>query len=269
MEQRKMTVAQWAAVPANPRQRDTVRHAAKAKRTHLKTPSQEHARVDAALLPGGSLVKLDGHTRALLWESGELEPPTVVAVTVYPVKSMQEAKDLYTHFDGRLALETPRDQVSGALHEAGIDPQSGAIKYGSITSALNRLGTGDIYTLVRAWKRELLLIDSLGIPKNRFPAGFYLAALLLLRNQGESAKDFLLAIASNAGTKTAQGSDAVDMFSRHCAKLVGKKSGEQAINTLAGIVLTLYDGHCKGKRYTRTPPAIDFRTYLGGGVKPP
>lgn len=262
MELRKMTPAQWAGVATNPRQRDTNRHAQKAKRTHLKTPSKEHARVDAALLPGGDLVKLDGHTRALLWESRELEPPQVVYVTVYPVKSMQEAKDLYTHFDGKHSLETTRDQISGAFREAGVEPQSGAIKYGPIFSALKNLGKSDPYALVCAWKRELMLIDTLGIPKNRFFAGFYLAALLLLRKHGDSALEFLRAIASNAGTKTAQGSDAVDMFTRHCLKLVGKAGGEKRIVELAGVTLALYDGYRKGKRYTRSPTAFGTKSYL-------
>ena len=70
MTVRKMTVAEWIKVEDNPIQRDTEHHAAKAK--HLLTPLPSHAFVFACELPNGKLIKLDGHTRALLWQRGQV-----------------------------------------------------------------------------------------------------------------------------------------------------------------------------------------------------
>lgn len=48
----------------------------------------------AAALPGGRLIKLDGHTRAFLWASGQLQKPPCVYVRVYLAANMEEAKEL-------------------------------------------------------------------------------------------------------------------------------------------------------------------------------
>ena len=83
---KRMGVRQWVNVPDNPRQRDTVRHANKAKRKHLKEADEAHGIVFAAMLDGEITWKLDGHTRAYLWDTGELELPkgklTVVCFNV-------------------------------------------------------------------------------------------------------------------------------------------------------------------------------------------
>lgn len=73
MSYRKMLVEDWIKVEDNPIQRDTEKHAAKAK--HLMTPHPSHSFVFAAELPNGKLIKLDGHTRALMWRRKDVSPP--------------------------------------------------------------------------------------------------------------------------------------------------------------------------------------------------
>ncbi len=73
---KKMLVEDWIKVTPNPIQRDTEKHAAKAK--HLLTPHPTHSVVHAAELPNGKLIKLDGHTRALIWKRKDVVPPVQV-----------------------------------------------------------------------------------------------------------------------------------------------------------------------------------------------
>ena len=266
MEFRKMTTQQWANVLDNPRQRDTEKHAAQAIRRHLKVSCSTQARVDAAMLPGGILVKLDGHTRSFLWEAGKLESPKVVYVTIYPVENMEKAKELYTHFDSDGPLEKSRDKVFGAFREIAFTPESGLLKHGALTSILKNLNpkTLDVYASVRAWKRELILLDSLGFSKNQLLTGASLGALILLRKHGENALLFLDKVRKNSGTKTAEGSDSVDMLARYTATLKGKSGGEQSIKNLAGVVISFYRGFIANKRYLKNPPAMDAILYLRG-----
>lgn len=195
MESKKMTVAQWQAVSNNPRQRDTDVHAAKAVNKHLKTYCPTHARVHAARLPGGDLVKLDGHTRALLWSDGRLQAPPVIYCDIHAVTSMDEAKALYLTFDNAHAAENARDKLSGAYREAGIHPQSTILTKGAMTSALRKLvpSSMDIYAAVRRWKPVIMDLDSLGISGRAFTGGMILGAMAMLRVRGARIHPFLLA----------------------------------------------------------------------------
>lgn len=166
----RMSVKAWCAVPENLRQRDTEKHAKKASRPggHLREASPAHAQVFAAKLPNGQLIKLDGHTRALLWELGELEAPEQVLVTVISVRDMEHAKELYNHFDNAQAMETTQDKLSGALHEHGIVLQSGCFLklYASSLMEAHRLlfpgKSADLYEVAGVWKPVLEALDGCG-----------------------------------------------------------------------------------------------------------
>ncbi len=165
----QMSVESWCALPENLRQRDTEKHAQKASRNggHLREASPEHAQVFAAKLPNGQLVKLDGHTRALLWERGVLESPGQVIVTVIPVRDMEHAKELYNHFDNAQAAETIKDKLSGALREHGLVFRSGCFSliYSSSILDAHRFIFGsasNLYETVGVWKPVLEAIDERG-----------------------------------------------------------------------------------------------------------
>jgi hypothetical protein len=134
----KMTPQQWHEVLPNPRQRDTENRSRKAG--HLRVLRDTHKTVFAAQLPGGALVKLDGHTRGYMWAHGLAEKPSNVDVVVIPVESMAEAKELYSHYDSDQTVEKARDKMFGAYREVAMSPVSGLIKAGPMTSALKKLG---------------------------------------------------------------------------------------------------------------------------------
>lgn len=164
-----LSVPDWCSVPGNPRQRDTEKHAKKALRSHLRHASPEHAQVSAAQLPNGQLIKLDGHTRAFLWENGLLEPPPQVLVSVVRVENEDRAKELYKHFDNASATEHLADQIDGALREHQIVLRSGGFSklYASSLRQANALvfpgeKRVDLYDIVGRWKPLLLAVDALG-----------------------------------------------------------------------------------------------------------
>ncbi len=77
-----MSTTDWIAVPDNPIQRNTQERAKRAN--HLVVFEPVHAEVSMAMLPDGSRFKIDGHTRAHKWASGDVKnAPRQVEVKVY------------------------------------------------------------------------------------------------------------------------------------------------------------------------------------------
>jgi len=116
----EMDVDDFIKIKGNPSQRDTEHHAIKAKKKHLSKFHPSHVRVAIAIL-GSIKYKLDGHTRALLWDAGELKAPEIVYVDVFKVETKDELSSLYLTFDNKDATETVADQISGAIRFMGID----------------------------------------------------------------------------------------------------------------------------------------------------
>lgn len=203
-----MTVDQWLAVADNPRQRDTERHALKAR--HLDSLSPTHAFVSAAKLPDGSLVKLDGHTRALKWRRGELARPPRLEVAIIEVRNVEEAKELYTHFDNKAALETAPDQVSGAFREMGFKPKSPLLAHGNISQALRICWVGfhgysdrgrTVYDQINEFAVEILELDDLCVKKRQASSGIVAAFLLTHRKHGPDVVQFWRKFFNNEGYK--------------------------------------------------------------------
>ena len=270
MESVKMTVAQGAEVLDNPRQRNTTAHAVKASRKHLKTASPTQARVFAARLPGGDLVKLDGHTRGLLWSTGSLTPPPVVYVDVISVKSMDEAKQLYTHYDNSSTTEDAKDRMFGAFREAGINACSGLVASCLHTSALKNLAENGatIYQTVKAWKREIQLLDSVGAGHRVIGAGMVLGALCILRVRGERAIPFIAAVVRDAGVRDETGSDGVDAIVR-LSKERSRRGhhAETEIKDMAGRFITAFEGWLNDRKFKQAVRPTSFQSYIDGRLK--
>lgn len=118
---RLMSVAQWHAVPPNPRQpRDQIVRAPKAKHLHKFVPNL-HEEVYMAEDPHGNRWKLTAHTRSEVWSQGLSDVvPERVCVTVIPVKDAEEAGRLCLFYDSREAVNTSADLVHGALVYHGV-----------------------------------------------------------------------------------------------------------------------------------------------------
>ena len=116
----EMSVAEWIALSEHPRRRDTERQARKdhwdAARSAVG-PAFETLRWVTAGELDGDLFKVDGHTRALLWERAQLRRPTSVIAKVFRCASREELNALYATHDTQDAAETLYDRVNGAYRE--------------------------------------------------------------------------------------------------------------------------------------------------------
>lgn len=266
-----MSPAEWIAVDDNPIQRDTERHAARAD--HLKTFHPTHAHVSAAKLPSGRLVKLDGHTRALMWKRGDVHPPKAVEVTVYSVKSLDDAKEFYKTFDNKRALETATDMVSGAFRALGFEPQSGLLSAGSISSSLRlawRVVHGwakddqptDIYEAINEFAAEILALDELGFRKGRFPLGAIAAFLITYRKHDNKVIAFWRALAEGAGQKTGRGMDGVQAVHELMLSSRGAHGGSVQSDLCAKVV-TGVEKFLDDETINSYLRATDLATYFG------
>lgn len=252
----EMTPSQWADVQPNRRQRDTERHAKRAK--HLRNPHPVHQRVNAARLPDGRLIKLDGHTRALLWERGELQSPQTVLVDVWTCENEGAAAALYSTFDNRGAVETSSDQMFGAVRELHLEFSSDLLKSGLYVHAI-RFGFAmlyskpksdemTVYDLVGYWRPELELLDGCEPGRIRFVGGVTVAALITLRRYGAEATDFWKSYAKGAGVKLENELDPVEMLEQVVRDRRVKKRlvGEGNVTETARLAITTFDRWWEG-----------------------
>lgn len=239
---KKMTVREWIGIPDNPRQRDTERHARRARAFHLKEASSTHAVVAAAVIDGEIACKLDGHTRAYLWNSGELPFPNGATLTVecYDCKDLDEARELYTHFDSQYAVETVVDRLTGACREVGFVPQSPLLKPMKFVTALKfaddcDTNQGREYELMRRWVSQLVELDSWNLCQSILPTGLIALALCLIRQGNEAiARTFFIAYASDKGMKSGDARDGVQALTEHIAsrRISKSMSGSDNIQDL-------------------------------------
>jgi len=138
-----MSVGWFVALPDHPRQRDTERHAKKARKRHLKKACITQEEVVVARY-SGSECKVDAHTRALLWGAGLLPKPDKVWVTRFSCDTTADLNELYATYDNKDATETPKDLAYGRLHELGMSDIHNTLAdhARSVSVELLRLQTG-------------------------------------------------------------------------------------------------------------------------------
>lgn len=289
---KKISVKDWIEVEDNPIQRDTEKHAAKAK--HLLTPHASHQFVFAAQLPSGKLVKLDGHTRALMWRRKEVVAPPEVFVAVIPVKDRAEAEALYKDFDSKDALETIRDKVSGAFNRHNFEPRSTFLQAGNLQYALRiatgilmggaaSLGSGgqgkkvgtltrilletDVYSMINEFSYELHALDGFMLRSGAFPAGIIAAFMVSVRRHGHKVIPFWQGVFSNAGSKHGSQMDAIQAT----CELISRRRGHGGAAVAADLCSRALGGVEKWMEdavMTRVPGPIDTADYLKGHEKP-
>jgi hypothetical protein len=258
-----MSPTQWARVQDNPIQRDTEAHARRALKTHLSQPSVAHWVCHAAILPDRTMVKLDGHTRAYLWRTGQLFAPEQVTVMVYPVATMDEAEALYSTFDSPSATETAPDRLSGAYRRANIAPTSSLLNVGGVTMALKFMfygarspALGFIYSAVEDYRAELMLLDSLQLSSPQLPGGWLAGALITLRVRGNAAMPFWRAFAGNSGVSVDGVSDGVHMLTNtiRIAKASGTVTGTYSRKwRQAALTISCVESWGDGVHFKKTP----------------
>lgn len=291
---KKMLTSDWVKVTDNPIQRDTERHALKAK--HLRTPHATHSTVFAAELPNGRLVKLDGHTRALLWKRKEIEVPVQVTAIIYPVQNMSEAEKLYQDFDSKEALETTRDKVSGAYNKHDFAPQSPLLQYGTLVSGL-RLAYGvllggsvktaqasgggaktsprqrqvsgvTIYQMIDEFSPELHMLDGFGLRQGQITSGIIGAFIVSARKYGHEVTKFWQGVFANTGTKMGDQMDGIEAVSQLIAINKGRGFSKMKTADIAARALMGLEKWRKDELLGRMPSPMDTTGYLEGHKKP-
>jgi hypothetical protein len=267
-----LSVEEWIEVLDNPHQRDTVRHLQQA--VHLSRRSPAHMHVIAALLPDGSLMKVDGHTRALLWDIAPATAPPRVMVTVYPVGTVEEAGELYHHFDNSSAVDTAYDDLSGAFRRAGFEPKSQLLRtyrgtYGVKLATLVAIGyparwpVMSVYDLVPLWIDELRAVDELRATQRRFPSSFVAAALLSVLRRGPVAAGVWARYQADEGEKRGREFDGVQALAQLIAS--GAPHGGQVEQLrLCAKALACVEAAVSGRALTAQPRAVKLDTYIQG-----
>ena len=252
-----MTPDQWHLVRNNPRQRDTEKHAKKAK--HLLTLREDHREVMAGRLPTGELVKIDGHTRDYMWHRNAPIGPRELIVRVYDCVDINAAMELYSTVDNPAAVEGATDQVYGALREMGVHFTSPLLARAQFINALRQV-TNDAYgpkhgmdvnSIVKEWLPELKLFDLCNPCKAAFVSPTVHAALMTFRVHGESALSFWEAYANGKGELTGGYMDAVQALASRLTALRSKtRLGSGAVHReIVATCLGAYENRYKGLRY--------------------
>jgi hypothetical protein len=236
----EMPVAEWIAMPDHPRQRDTERHS---RKSHWKLargargPVAEALRWVIAADFAGTLYKVDGHTRAYLWDNQRLPVPKTVFATIYRCKSISDVNEVYGVFDTQVASETLYDQVTGAFREQGLDLKSKRLRAGTIVDALSiarRAQAGgkddfDLYEAVAYFSQELRLLDSVDPQPDQFHTGVVSAALLALALNSNSLKFFArlatMKVPDSKSPKKKEVFDPVERVLWNIAKIKKDKTG--------------------------------------------
>jgi len=264
-----MAVDEFIKITDHPRQRDTVRHAAMAKKKHLKESSPTQQRVSVAIHEGKSY-KLDGHTRAYLWASGELGKPKTLQVDVYDCRTPEELLEIYNHFDNKNAVETISDMLSGAVRQAGITFQSSLMKKHMFTAAMrlaysfspgNSMNAKTIstYELVHIFKDELILLDSIDPSPTIFKAYMITGALLGLKKHGKKALPFFSAVNNNRGTKGPSVCDPVQALWDIVHRRIGASNGSQHMYESAAQVISCLERHLNKQTYMVTRSGVSVK----------
>lgn len=242
--QSKFKVDDFIDIQPNPRQRDTERHLQKALKKHFRKASPTHRRVNVASLVG-VLYKVDGHTRALAWQLGLLERPDSLNADVYHCKTIEEVKELYSHFDTPDQMEDTPDRTSGALREAGIvlkSPMLRQYKFAGALRAASRCFGGaecaDVYTNVREFAEEIKLLDTIEPSADLFKVGVTAGAVIALRKHGDKILPFFDRYNQNLG-RTADGEgDAVAALRETVLAKKGKSGFSQTIELASKVIST-------------------------------
>jgi hypothetical protein len=265
-----MSPAEWAEVPDNPRQRDTVKRAMQAK--HLYNLESSHLLVHMAEWPGGRC-KLEGHTRAKVWSDRPEISPEQIDVRVYVVDDIEEAKRLYGHFNSKEEGETATDRLFGAMRECGIEPQSALVRRARFSNAVksalgyvcgmsvNSTGThstskhSSVYEAVEEFRDEIRALDLIDLSNHKAYGPVLCCYFMAYRKHGSQVNEFFARYASDAGVKEGKHKDCVQLFAEamDAFRLVGS-AGFEPFNESCRIGLACID------RWTKSPSSMFSRS---------
>jgi len=187
----EMNWQEFCQLPDHKAQRDTVARAEKnsSPGRHLSKPVNSHASV-AAIVHRGRTYKLDGHTRAMLWNDGRLAPPCdIISVSIYEAIDETDYVRQYETFDNPVTQKNTKDKMFSALNLLGYEPRNILKSHNGVWSALREstpgFGVKDDCpnTIVPLWLPEIKALDSIPQLANckNFPTGFAAGFLMVHR----------------------------------------------------------------------------------------
>lgn len=271
LKKETMSVDEWIAVEDCPIQRDTERHAQMAIKKHLREASPTHANVSAARLYSGETYKLDGHTRAHLWNACELEPPSqMLYVDMYYCDNMTQVEDLYQQFDAASAVENLRDKLYGAFRLNQFSPKSALIQTGGIASAISTIlgitfSKHSIYKAVMPFVDALRLLDAEDYPVRPFISPVLATAIVTIHKDKDRALPFWRAYANDEGVKSGRERDGVQALTELVLALrtsTGGAWGHGKRMQVAGRALSAYIAYQEGRMYTVGTKTTDFAKFI-------
>ena len=217
----RMSVAQWAAVPRNPFQKE--KRDERRNIDHLFVFIKEHAIARMGIYPDGRVCKIDCHTRGRLYhERPELvdNPPSFLNVECFPVRDDAHAAERFKAVDNKKTAKNASDDVHGAFRLAGVSTESSFFQnannikaglgyaYGVVMAAVlselsphdraAKMKTVTIDDQVAYFINALNALDSVDVNRAKLPAPFITAFLIAYEKHGADVVPFFKRI--NEGT---------------------------------------------------------------------
>jgi hypothetical protein len=186
----EMSTSEFISIPPFKGQRQTEKHALRIESALHVQESVRHREVAVLVWPDGSRQKADGHSRAWLWERGRLPAPPSVYVSLYSVRTVEDAERIYNTFDNPLSAKGAKDRLFGAFSIYEFVPESLFFQHSEGTQALfvadgfdvgrRQALRGDINRVVEKWLPYIKLADltMTGKPRN-LSIGAIVAGMLL------------------------------------------------------------------------------------------
>jgi len=265
-----MTPDEWCNLEDCSRQRNTTKHARSASARHLSDIHDAHAVVNASRWPDGTLTKLDGHTRAFLWQSGQLEAPEQLTVLVWNVGMKSEDEDFYLTFDNRTAAELNNQLLFGTFRKYGVELESALLIQGGLYAALQHIyGQDDMgLNLPEEIVPIVKMIDRKDYQKSRnirMCSGFIAAMLASVFRDGEKAFKFWDAYYEDQGTKTGKQWDGVHGLSVIIEREPQKGTGRDQARIRMRRAINCYDAYMGEKTLNRNASEIKITKLVPHG----
>ncbi len=193
-----MSVEKFCNLPDHPKQRNTMRRAIKYSRPgkHLAKAHHMHMLVQAVQFKG-KIYKLDGHTRAVLWKNGKLEPfSNDVSVIMHQVDNEDDFINFYDAVDNPMPPKKSTDRIYSALKLKGIIGKNLlAAEAHGLTSAMREMTPDykhelDMVPLVTTWLPDIKALDSIkNLTTKIMPSSFITGFLMCYRYARQNKKD--------------------------------------------------------------------------------
>lgn len=280
-----MSVADWIRVPRNPIQK--ANRASRRRNDHLRTFNDTHARVYMAQYPNGKRCKLDGHSRAHVWEHGLSDyVPSRVQVFIVPVKNDAEAEKYFRYFDSSEAGKNASDNVHGALKHHRVPTNSALFQnsrgiatplgyafeiFNSATSSTTHVATSKatVYDHVGAFKSQLVALDGLADRCGAIVPPMIAAFTLAHMKHGDKIVNFFERVCRKDGVKVGKKMDAVCAVETLLAERRGKAREEhlECVAQILGALDTYMLGQFERAEYApkvnmQRIMSVDLRQYL-------